>query len=100
MFQKIFLKIQSLIAERKENSGKPWGKKQKVIFLSFFCALIIYVVVSMIISGKVSDGQGFSLPSLNLSVNGLDVVLLCILGIGFAVLKIRAYIKHRKGNGK
>lgn len=100
MFQKIKLFLADCKEKRIERRNMPWSKKQKIIFLSVFGAVIIYVIVSVIISGKTVDGQDFALPSLNISANGLDIVLLCILGIGFSVFKIRAYIKHRKGNGK
>ena len=100
MFQKIKLFLADCKEKRIERRNMPWSKKQKIIFLSIFCAVIIYVAVSMIISGNVADIQGFSLPSLNISVNGLDIVLICLSGIGFAIFKIRAYIKRRKGKGK
>ncbi len=86
--------------KRLEKRNKPWNKKQKIIFLSVFAAVIIYVIVSVIISGKGADGESYSLPSLNLSVNGLDIILIFLLGISFAILKIRAYIKRRKDDKK
>lgn len=97
----MFEKLKKQFAEQKERRiekrNKPWSKKQKIIFLFVFGAVMIYVIVSVIISG---NANGFTLPSLNLSVNGLDIMLICLLGIGFAIFKIRAYIKRRKGNGK
>ena len=100
MFQKIKLFLTDCKEKRIERRNTPWSKKKKIVFLAVFCAVIIYVAVSMIISGNVADVQGFSLPSLNISVNGLDTVLICLSGIGFAIFKIRAYIKRRKGNRK
>lgn len=97
MFNKIKAFLSDCSEKRIERRNKPWSKKQKIIFLSVLCAVLLYTFISMIISG---NGTDFALPSLNLSVNGLDIALLCILGIGFAAFKIRAYIKRRKGNGK
>lgn len=85
--------------KRIEKRSKPWGKKQKIVFLSVFGAAIVYAIVSMTISGNETE-QSLTLPSLNLSVNEVDVLLLCLLGIGFAIFKIRAYIKRRKDNEK
>lgn len=97
----MFNKIKTFLANCKENRterrNKPWSKKQKFIFLLVLCGVLVYTVISMIISG---NGKDFVPPSLDLSVNGLDMALLCLLGIGFLILKIRAYIKRRKGNGK
>lgn len=79
----------------KEKRNKPWSKKKKIIFISILVAVIVYIIISAIISGN-----NISMPSLNLSVNGLDVILLCLLGVGLAVIKIRAYIKRRKESEK
>lgn len=100
MFQKIKLFLGDCKEKRIERRNMPWSKKKKIIFISVFCAVIIYVAVSMIISGNAAHVQDFSLPSLNISVNGLDTVLICLSGIGFAIFKIRAYIKRRKGKRK
>lgn len=98
----MFEKIKERLAEQKkrriEKRNKPWSKKQKIIFLLGFGAAVLYIVISMLTSN--SKTEGFSLPSLNLSVSGLDIALICLLVIGFAIFKIRAYIKRRKGNGK
>ncbi len=97
----MFNKIKTLFADfrekRIERRGKPWSKKKKIIFLLVLCAVLLYAVISTMISGNDTD---FAMPSLNFSVNGLDMALLFLLGIGLAGLKIRAYIKRRKGNGK
>lgn len=96
-------KIKRQLAEQKERRiekrSKPWSKKQKIIFLLFFGAIVLYIVVSMLMSSE-NKIKGFSLPSLNLSVNGLDATLICLLVIGVLICKIRAYIKRRKGKGK
>lgn len=94
-------KIKKQLTKQKEwrinKRNKPWSKKQRFIFLSIFGAITIYVIVSAVISG---GEYGYSLPSLDLSVNGLDVILICLFGAGFLIFKIRACIKRRKGNGK
>lgn len=89
-------RFKKFIINRKEKRSKPWSKKQKIVFLSFLGAAIIYAVISMIIS-KNKIEQEFVLPSFNFTVNGFDIALLCILIIAFIILKI---IKRRKGNGK
>ncbi len=95
-------KIKRQLAEQKERRiekrSKPWSKKQKIIFLLFFGVIVLYIVVSMLMSGN--KAEGFSLPSFNLSVNGLDATLICLLGIGVLICKIRTYIKRRKGKEK
>lgn len=98
MFYKFKAFLVNCREKRIERRNKPWSKKQKIIFLCFFGAAIIYVIISIIISGNTVEA--FSLPSLNLSINGFDIMLICLLGIGLAVFKIRAYIKRRKGGGK
>lgn len=98
MFEKFKRRLAEQKERRIEKRSKPWNKKQKIIFLLFFGAMVLYIVVSMLMSDNKTEG--FSLPSLNLSVNGLDATLICLLGIGFVICKIRAYIKRRKGNGK
>lgn len=97
MFDKLKEQLSEQRERRMEKRNKPWSKKQKIIFISVFSAVLIYVIVSVIISG---NENGLTLPRLNLSVNSLDIILLVLLGIGFAVFKIRSYIKRRKGNGK
>lgn len=87
-------------AKRAERKAQPWGKKQKIIVFSIFAALILYFIVSAVISSASETGEGFSVPSLNLTVNGVDVILLCVCGLGFAIFKIRSYIKRRKENEK
>lgn len=98
MFEKIKEQISEQRKRRIEKRNKPWSKKQKIIFLSILGAVVLYIVISMLISNN--KAEGFSLPSINLSVSGFDIGLICLLGIGFAIFKIRAYIKRRKGNGK
>lgn len=98
MFEKFKEQISAQRKRRIEKRNKPWSKKQKIIFLSVLGAVVLYIVISMLISNN--KAEGFSMPSLNLSVSGFDVVLICLLGIGFAIFKIRAYIKRRKGNDK
>lgn len=98
MFDKIKAFLVNCKERHTENRSKPWSKKRKIVFISIFGAVLLYTVISMIISGN--GTEGFSLPSLNLSINGLDMALICLLGIGFVVFKIRAYIKRRKGGGK
>ncbi|MCM1060925.1 MAG: hypothetical protein NC452_11625 [Eubacterium sp.] len=80
-----------MLDKLKEKRSKPWSKKKKIIFLSVLGAVIVYLIVSTIISGN-----EVALPSLNLSINGLDAILLCLLGIGLVAVKIRAYLKRRK----
>lgn len=96
-------KFKNLFADYRnkhiERRNKSWSKKQKIIFLSVFGAAIVYAIVSIIISEN-ETGQSFILPSLSLSINVVDILLLCLLGIVFAILKIRAYIKRRKDNEK
>lgn len=98
----MFYKFKAFLAncreKRLERRNKPWSKKRKIIFIAIFGAVLLYTVISMIISGN--GIESFSLPSLNLSINGLDISLIFLSGIGFAVFKIRAYIKRRKGGGK
>lgn len=97
MFNKLKAFLVNSSEKRIERRNKPWSKKQKIIFLSVLCAIFLYTVISIIISGNFDD---LALPSLNLSVSGFDIALILLLGVGFAVFKIRAYIKRRKGNGK
>lgn len=98
MFEKIKNRIAKQKERRIEKRNKPWSKKQKIIFLSGLGAVLLYIVISMLVSDN--EAESFSLPSLNLSISGFDIALICLLGIGFAIFKIRAYIKRRKGNGK
>ncbi len=91
MFEKLKEKREARLAKR----AKPWNKKQKIIFLSVLGIIVIYVLISSIISGN-----GISVPKLNLSVNGFDIMLICLLVIGLAVVKIRKHIKNRKDKDK
>lgn len=97
MFDKLKEQLSEQRERRMEKRSKPWSKKQKIVFISVFAAALIYVAVSVIVSGS---ENGLKLPRLNLSVSGIDIILLVLLGIGFAIFKIRSYIKRRKGNGK
>lgn len=98
MFEKIKDRIAKQKEQRIEKRNKPWSKKQKIVFLSGLGAVLLYIVVSMLVSDNTTDS--FSLPSFNLSISGFDIALICLLVIGFAIFKIRAYIRRRKGNGK
>ncbi len=89
-------KLKTFFINRKEKRDKPWNKKRKIIFLSFFGVAVTYAVISMILSGNKTE-QPFVLPQFDFYVNGFDIVMLCVLIIAFIILKI---FKHRKGNGK
>lgn len=98
MFNKIKNHLAEYKEKRYEKQRKPWSKKQKFIFLAVLTVVILYLIISSAISGKQSnESQGFVLPNINLSVNGLDMALLGILAIGFIILKIRSYVKNKKG---
>lgn len=98
MFKKFKLLLADCKEKRIRKRNTPWSKKQKIVFLSGLGAVLLYIVISMLMSNN--EAESFSLPSLNLSINGFDIVLIILLGIGFAIFKIRAFIKRRKGNGK
>lgn len=87
----MFEKLKEKREMRRAKRAEPWSKKKKIIFISVLGIILIYVLISSIISGN-----GISVPSLNLSVNGFDVMLIGLLVIGLAVIKIRKYIKNRK----
>lgn len=91
--------------KRAERKARPWGKKQKIIFLVFLGIMIVYIAVSTIIASNNSVDQGGAeqsqsevvIPTLELNINGFDVAALCIIGGAIAVIKIRKYIKDKKG---
>ena len=94
MLQKIKFYFAEMKNRRLQRRNKPWSKKQKIIFLSVLFIVLIYAGVSAIISG---EGEKFIPPKLNLSVSSLDISLICILALCFAVVKIRNHLKGRKG---
>lgn len=95
---KIKEKIAEIKEKRLEAKNKPWSKKQKIVFLIVFAAVIIYFLVSSALSNKAN--VDFALPSLKINISVTDAVILGLALIGFFAFKICSYIKDRKDGRK
>lgn len=106
MLEKIKAAYELQKAKRAERKSRPWGKKQKIIFLAFLGIMVAYIVVSAVIanSSNIQDGteqaQEVVIPTLELNINAVDVVVLCIIGGAIAVIKIRKYLKNKKEDNR
>lgn len=80
--------------KRAERKARPWSKKQKIIFLSFIGALILYIIISTIIAYG-ETGNNIEIPSLQFDISGFDIAALVLVFIALAVVKIIKYFKSK-----
>lgn len=106
MLEKIKATYELQKAKRAERKSRPWGKKQKIIFLAFLGIMVAYIAVSAVIAsyGNVQEVTGQAqevvIPTLELDINAVDVAVLCIIGGAIAVIKIRKHLKNKKEDNR
>lgn len=91
MFENLKSKVEQYKEKRAERKARPWSRKQKIIFLSVFGALVLYIIISSFIQGNIE------IPTLHFNINGIDVAIILLALTALAVIKIKKYFKSKKG---